>query len=144
MTRDEPVWTLPHERRLQAEDIDTVRLPVALRGYRFAETDILLDRLAGELRDRDAEIAHLRGEPLITTATDETGGREIGRDEIGRDETGRDETGRDEAGRDEADRDEADRDGAGYGSTAYDRPDHQSHRPDDDEPPAESVTDDQR
>ena len=58
--RDEAPWELPPERRLAAEDVDGVRLPVALRGYRFAETDILLDRLAGELRDRDVEIARLR------------------------------------------------------------------------------------
>jgi hypothetical protein len=45
-----------------ADDVDGVRLPVALRGYRFAETDLLLDRLAAELRARDAEIARLRGE----------------------------------------------------------------------------------
>lgn len=59
--RDEPSWELPPERRLYSGDIDSVRLPVALRGYRFAETDILLDRLAGELRARDEEIARLRG-----------------------------------------------------------------------------------
>jgi hypothetical protein len=34
---------------------------VALRGYRFAETDVLLDRLAEELRVRDELIAKLRG-----------------------------------------------------------------------------------
>lgn len=62
--RDEPLWALPPERALQAEDVDTVRLPVALRGYRFAETDVLLDRLAGELRARDAEIARLRGDTV--------------------------------------------------------------------------------
>lgn len=59
--RDEPPWELPADRTLHPEDIDTMRLPVALRGYRFAETDILLDRLAGELRARDEEIARLRG-----------------------------------------------------------------------------------
>ncbi len=59
--RDEPPWELPAGRSLSHEDIDAVRLPVALRGYRFAETDILLDRLAGELRARDDEIARLRG-----------------------------------------------------------------------------------
>ncbi len=59
--RDEPPWELPLERPLEAEDVDGVRLPVALRGYRFAETDLLLDRLAGELRARDEEIARLRG-----------------------------------------------------------------------------------
>lgn len=59
--RDEPPWELPAERQLRAEDIDELRLPVALRGYRFAETDLLLDRLADELRQRDEEIARLRG-----------------------------------------------------------------------------------
>jgi DivIVA domain-containing protein len=60
--RDEPPWKLPVERRLTAHDVAGVRLPVALRGYRFAETDLLLDRLAEELRARDEEIARLRGE----------------------------------------------------------------------------------
>jgi DivIVA domain-containing protein len=59
--RDEPPWELPPEEAMRPEDVDAVRLPVALRGYRFAETDLLLDRLAGELRARDAEIARLRG-----------------------------------------------------------------------------------
>ena len=59
--RDEPPWELPPERRMNADDIEDLRLPVALRGYRFAETDLLLDRLAEELRVRDEEIARLRG-----------------------------------------------------------------------------------
>jgi hypothetical protein len=59
--RDEPPWQLPPARRLAAAEIAAVRLPVALRGYRFAETDLLLDRLGEELRERDAEIARLRG-----------------------------------------------------------------------------------
>jgi hypothetical protein len=62
--RDEPPWELPPDRALHPEDVDSVRLPVALRGYRFAETDILLDRLAGELRSRDLEILRLRGEAV--------------------------------------------------------------------------------
>jgi DivIVA domain-containing protein len=60
--RDEPPWGLPPDRLLTAEDVDRLRLPVALRGYRFAETDLLLDRVAEELRQRDAEIARLRDE----------------------------------------------------------------------------------
>lgn len=59
--RDEPIWELPASRSLGPDDIATVRLPVALRGYRFAETDALLDRLGDELKARDAEIARLRG-----------------------------------------------------------------------------------
>ena len=59
--RDEPPWELPADRAMRPDEVDAVRLPVALRGYRFAETDTLLDRLADELRARDAEIARLRG-----------------------------------------------------------------------------------
>ena len=60
--RDEAPWQLPAARPLDASDVAAIRLPVALRGYRFAETDVLLDRLGEELRVRDAEIARLRGE----------------------------------------------------------------------------------
>ena len=59
--RDEPEWDLPADRTLDSDAVAAVRLPVALRGYRFAETDRLLDRLALELDKRDAEIARLRG-----------------------------------------------------------------------------------
>jgi hypothetical protein len=59
--RDEPLWALPDERSLSAAEVAQVRLPVALRGYRFAETDLLLDRLGEEIKARDAEIAQLRG-----------------------------------------------------------------------------------
>jgi hypothetical protein len=70
--RDEPPWELPPDRALRPEEVDSVRLPVALRGYRFAETDILLDRLADELRARDAEIARLQGNvPPPYTGEDE-------------------------------------------------------------------------
>jgi hypothetical protein len=64
--RDEPVWALPAERALLAADVAEVRLPVALRGYRFAETDLLLDRLVEELQARDEEIARLRGVAPMT------------------------------------------------------------------------------
>jgi hypothetical protein len=67
--RDEPIWALPAERALIASDVADVRLPVALRGYRFAETDLLLDRLVEELQARDEEIARLRG----TAPTTRTG-----------------------------------------------------------------------
>jgi hypothetical protein len=65
--RDEPIWSLPPERALAAADVADVRLPVALRGYRFAETDLLLDRLVEELQARDDEIARLR-KPATATA----------------------------------------------------------------------------
>ena len=71
--RDEPLWALPEHRRLTAADIDEVKLPVALRGYRFAETDLLLDRLSYELRQRDDEIARLRGGVTFNPVVDDGG-----------------------------------------------------------------------
>ena len=59
--RDDRPWELPADHAIRAEEISSVRLPVALRGYRFAETDVLLDRLADELRARDELIAQLSG-----------------------------------------------------------------------------------
>ena len=52
-----------------------MRLPVALRGYRFAETDLLLDRLTDELRDarrRDRPAARRASPtaPLIAAPAD--------------------------------------------------------------------------
>jgi hypothetical protein len=61
--RDERPWELPDEQELGADDVAAVRLPVALRGYRFAETDQLLDRLGEALRSRDELIARLRALP---------------------------------------------------------------------------------
>jgi DivIVA domain-containing protein len=59
--RDEPNWAFQQGRPITADDLAKVRLPVALRGYRFAETDELLDTLAEEIRWRDAELEELRG-----------------------------------------------------------------------------------
>jgi hypothetical protein len=55
-------WALS-ERPIQADDVIQVKLPVALRGYRFAETDLLLDRLTDEIRLRDLELERLRAAP---------------------------------------------------------------------------------
>jgi hypothetical protein len=54
-------WEALPNHQLSADEVVAARLPVALRGYRFAETDLLLDRLTEELRERDEEIARLRG-----------------------------------------------------------------------------------
>ena len=40
---------LPLERRLDPADVDGLRFPMALRGYRMDEVDDVLDRLAAEL-----------------------------------------------------------------------------------------------
>ncbi len=63
---------LPRERPLARADLDAVRLPMALRGYRMDEVDDLLDRLGAELSHRDGRIAELeaaaapRGEHGLT------------------------------------------------------------------------------
>jgi hypothetical protein len=72
---DVKLWTLA-DHELSSQDVIDVRLPVALRGYRFAETDALLDRLSVELRDRDAEIARLRQHPVDVPDYDPTAVRE--------------------------------------------------------------------
>jgi DivIVA domain-containing protein len=53
---------LPEQRPATAADIERLRLPVVLRGYRMHEVDWVLDRLAGELDSRDSEIERLRAE----------------------------------------------------------------------------------
>ncbi len=50
---------LPQSRPVVRADIDALRLPVAPRGYRMAEVDDVLERLAAELAERDARIAQL-------------------------------------------------------------------------------------
>lgn len=50
---------LPPDRPLLRSDIDAVRLPVAVRGYRMLDVDEVLDRLGAELAERDARIAEL-------------------------------------------------------------------------------------
>jgi DivIVA domain-containing protein len=43
--------------RVSADDVRGVRFGLALRGYRMSEVDAVLDRLAAELADRDAQLA---------------------------------------------------------------------------------------
>ena len=49
---DRPDLALPDDRPLEARDLRTVRFPLALRGYRMSDVDVLLARLATELEDR--------------------------------------------------------------------------------------------
>ncbi|MCW2738925.1 DivIVA domain-containing protein [Nocardioides sp.] len=51
---DRPDLALPTDRRLGAQDLRTVRFPLAVRGYRMSDVDDLLARLATELEDDDA------------------------------------------------------------------------------------------
>ena len=57
--RDAADTGLPVDRPLRAEDVETLRFGLALRGYRMAQVDEALDRLAAELADRDARLAEL-------------------------------------------------------------------------------------
>ncbi|MFD5182142.1 DivIVA domain-containing protein [Streptomyces sp. NPDC058372] len=49
----------PEDRPLGRADVDALRFPVALRGYRMTEVDDALSRLGAELAERDARIAEL-------------------------------------------------------------------------------------
>ena len=51
---DRPDLALPDDRAIGAQDLRTVRFPLALRGYRMSDVDALLARLATELEDRPA------------------------------------------------------------------------------------------
>ncbi|WP_079063965.1 DivIVA domain-containing protein [Streptomyces sp. NRRL F-4489] len=50
---------LPQDRPLDRADVEAVRLPVTVRGYRMDDVDDVLDRLGAELAERDARIAEL-------------------------------------------------------------------------------------
>ncbi|MGW0709107.1 DivIVA domain-containing protein [Streptomyces sp. NPDC002643] len=50
---------LPADRPVDRADIDALRFPLAVRGYRMTEVDDALNRLAAELAERDARIADL-------------------------------------------------------------------------------------
>jgi DivIVA domain-containing protein len=50
---DRPDVLVPRDRTLVGDDLRTVRFSLAFRGYRMAEVDALLDRLAREMEDRD-------------------------------------------------------------------------------------------
>jgi len=60
---------LPAERPVGRSDVDGLRLPVALRGYRMADVDDVLDRLGAELAERDARIAELESQRAGAQAT---------------------------------------------------------------------------
>jgi len=71
--RDERPFELPQDRRMMPVDLDNLRIPVAIRGYRFAETDELIDRLAAELLLRDEEIVRLRDKDEARTGPPASG-----------------------------------------------------------------------
>ena len=62
--RDNRPMELPSSRRIRVSDLDRIRIPVSVRGYRFRETDELIDRLAAEIQVRDEEIDRLKQQGL--------------------------------------------------------------------------------
>ncbi|KOG79072.1 MULTISPECIES: cell division protein DivIVA [Streptomyces] len=50
---------LPADRPASRADVEALRLPVCVRGYRMNDVDDVLDRLGAELAERDARIAEL-------------------------------------------------------------------------------------
>jgi DivIVA domain-containing protein len=67
MTQFQPDWPgqpLPQDRPVRASDLADTRFSVAFRGYRMAEVDEALDRLAVEIAQRDERIQQLTGQPF--------------------------------------------------------------------------------
>ncbi|WP_316526460.1 DivIVA domain-containing protein [Kitasatospora brasiliensis] len=61
---------LPQDRPLGKADVDELRLPMAVRGYRMDEVDDVLDRLGAELAYRDARIAELEAAAHLAGAVE--------------------------------------------------------------------------
>jgi DivIVA domain-containing protein len=59
---DRPDVVVPEDRPLAKPDVDQLRFSVGLRGYRMDEVDDVLDRLAGDLAERDDRIAQLEAQ----------------------------------------------------------------------------------
>ncbi|MFJ8939043.1 DivIVA domain-containing protein [Streptomyces sp. NPDC102365] len=50
---------LPPDRPVHRGDVEALRFPLTLRGYRMVDVDDALNRLGAELAERDARIADL-------------------------------------------------------------------------------------
>ncbi|WP_055492405.1 DivIVA domain-containing protein [Streptomyces sp. TP-A0356] len=50
---------LPPDRPVGRADVEALRFPLAVRGYRMAEVDDALGRLGAEIAERDSRIADL-------------------------------------------------------------------------------------
>ncbi|MCX5210958.1 DivIVA domain-containing protein [Kitasatospora sp. NBC_00240] len=61
---------LPQDRPLSRSDVDEIRLPMAVRGYRMDEVDDVLDRLGAELAYRDSRIAELEAAAALRGAVE--------------------------------------------------------------------------
>ncbi|MFI6152223.1 DivIVA domain-containing protein [Kitasatospora sp. NPDC051170] len=64
---------LPQDRPLSKADVDELRIPMAVRGYRMDEVDDVLDRLGAELAYRDSRIAELEAAAHLRGSVEATG-----------------------------------------------------------------------
>jgi DivIVA domain-containing protein len=68
---------LPPDRPVGRADVEALRFPLALRGYRMVDVDDALGRLGAEIAERDARIADLEsalaGARASRAATEERG-----------------------------------------------------------------------
>ncbi|MFF8773698.1 DivIVA domain-containing protein [Kitasatospora sp. NPDC015120] len=69
---------LPQDRPLGQGDVEALRLPMAVRGYRMDEVDDVLDRLGAELAHRDARIAELEALAVVRGAVEAGDGPQPG------------------------------------------------------------------
>ncbi|MBD2833699.1 DivIVA domain-containing protein [Streptomyces sp. NPDC053741] len=82
---------LPANRPVGRADVEAMRLPMAVRGYRMTDVDEALGRLGAELAERDAHIAELESALAGAQATAVNGGPDLFKrpDEPRRGEDGR-------------------------------------------------------
>ncbi|TWE19336.1 DivIVA domain-containing protein [Kitasatospora atroaurantiaca] len=73
---------LPQDRPLSRHDVDEIRLPMAVRGYRMDEVDDVLDRLGAELAYRDSKIAELEAAAAVRGAVEATPGEVKGEEPL--------------------------------------------------------------
>jgi DivIVA domain-containing protein len=71
---DRPDVLVPGDRPLAGDDVRSVRFTTAFRGYRMAEVDALLDRLAAQIDEQDGPANRRPG----LQAPDVTGGDRAG------------------------------------------------------------------
>ncbi|MFG2193024.1 cell division protein DivIVA [Streptomyces sp. NPDC048639] len=79
--------TLPKDRPVARADLEVLRLPTTVRGYRMTSVDDVLGRLGAELAERDARIAELEA-ALAGVQASAMGGNSLLKDHDGGDEYG--------------------------------------------------------
>ncbi|MEV6735695.1 DivIVA domain-containing protein [Streptomyces sp. NPDC051104] len=71
---------LPPDRPVGRDDVEALRFPLAVRGYRMADVDDALGRLGAEIAERDARIADLETALAGTRAAGPAGDERAGGD----------------------------------------------------------------